>query len=321
MYRKFLTARSCSFARLLFFGFLWLAGCSDDDNTLAPYDGQRPLANIVLEANSYTPKITWVGGYVSVLGVNRGTRAALDTSLVWLIRIDGNNLHFPVTFGQTPAGAQNITSQFGGQSTDRLQEDVSYTFWVLKAEAWSQVAAQANKPLLVDSSSTASAVAVRNDSVFVSATFHAQQLLPLDVYVNIRDFRSFGRLAVLTLEQTNTSNNPIIRWRVAQAGVTDTLVAVMGLVNATSYLPDNVVWEAWSEEVVGGQSLFGTKNVIAAPVTLGQALAQTRVFYEYPEQGLERDKDYYVWIANNKWDGDNHGRIVNFYAYATFKTF
>jgi len=299
----------------------FLTACGEDDHALVSYQGQRALADIVLEADSYTPKITWVGGYVSVLGVNRGTRALLDTSLVWLIRIDGNNLRFPVTFGQTPAGAQNITNQYGGQSIDRLQEDVDYTFWVMKAEAWNEVSGQANKLLIVDASSAAPAVAVRNDSVFVSAAFHTQQLLPLDVYVNIREFRSFGRLAVLTLEPTNTSNNPIIRWSIQQAGVTDSLVAVIGVVNATSYLPDNVVWEAWSEEVVGGQTRFGTKNVIAAPVILGQALAGTRVFYEYPVQGLERNRDYYVWIANNAWDGDNHGRTVNFYAYGTFKTF
>lgn len=317
---KLLTARSCSFACLLVFGILSLTGCSDDDNTLAPYEGRRPLANIVLEANSYTPKITWVGGYVSVLGVNRGARAALDTSLVWLIRIDGNNLHFPVTFGQTPAGAQNITGQYGGQSIDRLREDVSYTFWVLKAEAWSQVAAQANKLLLVDSSATASTVAVRNDSVFVSATFHAQQMLPLDVYVNIRDFRPFGRLAVLSIEQTNTSNSPIIRWQIAQAGVTDSSIAVIGLASGSSYVPTNAVWEAWSQEDVAGQPTYGKKNVVAAPVIMGEPLAETRVFYEYPTQGLERNQNYYLWIANKEWNGVSHGRTVNFYAYAVFQT-
>ena len=298
---------------------LSLFACGEDQNPLAPYQGQRQMSQVVVEANSYVPRVTWVGGYVSVIGVNRDTVAALNSSLVWLIHTNGDDIHYPVTFGQTPAGAQDLTSQFGGQKIDRLEEDNVYTFWVLKAEAWSQVSANANKRLVVDQGSAS--VAVRADTVFVSPSFHAQTTEPLDVYVNIKNFRSFGRLATLTLQQTNTSNDPIIRWTIVQAGVTDSLVAAMGLADGTAYVPDAVVWETWSRDDVGGQTIYGKNNVISQPVIMGQLLAGTQVFHDYPAQGLERDKDYYVWIANKDWDGVRHGRTVNSYAYATFQTY
>jgi hypothetical protein len=152
--------------------------CGNDENPLASYEGQPAMSNIVVEAGSLTPKITWLGGYVTVLGINRGAVAALDSTLVWLIYAGGNNIHYPVTFGQVPPGAQNISSQYGGKSLDRLVEDDTYTYWMLKEDVWSQVAANTNKPLRVDASLTATTIKVENDTVFINAHSHTQEISP-----------------------------------------------------------------------------------------------------------------------------------------------
>lgn len=95
----------------------------------------------------------------------------------------------------------------------------------------------------------------------------------------------------------------------------------MGLVNSAVYDPNAVVWEVWSVDSLSGAAIYGKHNVIQSPVYVGQTLAQTRVFYDYPPQGLERNQTYYLWIANQHWDGLKHGRAVNYYAYVSFVTY
>jgi hypothetical protein len=294
--------------------------CGDDENPLAPYEGQPAMSNIVVEGGTLTPKITWLGGYVTVLGINRGAAATLDSSLVWLIHAGGNSIHYPVTFGELPPGAQDLTSQYGGNSLDRLVEDETYTCWVLKEDVWNQVSATVNKPLRVDQSLTAAAVEIHNDTVFVNSRSHTQSLRTIDLFVNVKDVKIFGRLGSIEVQQSATSNNPVVTWKITQIGVTDSLISAMGVVNAQQYQAAGNLWEVWSEESVGGQSVLGKKNVIRGPVVLGQLFSETRVFVDYPAEGLQRDKDYYVWIANKDWDGQGRLRATPNYAFATFHT-
>lgn len=53
---------------------------------------------------------------------------------------------------------------------------------------------------------------------------------------------------------------------------------------------------------------------------MGDTFEGTHVFSEFPENGLERNKTYYIWIANETWDGANRLRFADGYAYATFST-
>jgi hypothetical protein len=61
-------------------------------------------------------------------------------------------------------------------------------------------------------------------------------------------------------------------------------------------------------------------NVISPPLLSGQQLNNTKEFVEYPVEGLQRNKTYYVWIANKDWNGVGRLRATPYYAYATFKT-
>ncbi|MCI0691428.1 hypothetical protein L0337_05405 [candidate division KSB1 bacterium] len=305
---------------VLFAASILLLACGEEDNPLAPYQGQREMSGFVVDSVSHVPRMTWVGGYVSVLGVNRGSRAALDSSLVWLIRTDGNNIRFPVSFGQLPQNAQDLTGQYGGRKLDRLVEDNVYTYWLLKAEAWSQISANPNRPLVLDPNLTTTIAEVRRDTVFLSSMIHIQKTRPLDVFVNIRDVRSLGRLALISVQQPAVNPNPIIMWEIMQSGVTDSSIAVIGLINAQQYQESGKVWEVWSVDSTAGQTLFGSKNVIRTPLMIGQAFPETRVFVEFPAEGLERNRDYYLWIANKDWDRQGRLRSTNYYAYTTFRT-
>jgi hypothetical protein len=129
-----------------------------------------------------------------------------------------------------------------------------------------------------------------------------------------------GRLAFINVQRSSTSNHPIITWIIRQDGVTDTLIAAMGVVNAGQYQAAGNLWEVWSVDSSGTQPVYGKKNVIYGPVVAGQAFPETRVFVEYPAEGLQRNKTYYVWIANKDWNGQRRDNATNYYAHATFQT-
>lgn len=110
-----------------------LAGCTDEANPLAPYEGGRPLEFLKVTQN-FTPEIQWVGGRVAAVGVNRGSVAALDTSLVWLQTAPGNDISSYVTVGQNTAA--DLIRSFGGIPVDSLTDGGEYTFWIAEQSAF-----------------------------------------------------------------------------------------------------------------------------------------------------------------------------------------
>jgi len=295
------------------------SSCGEQNDGLAPYDPPLKMSNITIQDSTYKPKINWLGGYVSVLGVNYGSRAALDSTLVFLIYKAGNDIRYPVIFGQVPSGAQDLTSQFGGSKADSLTEDSTYTFWVLKESEWNQVSSMNNKILVYDSTLSAS-IQINGDTIRLSSQGHTQFVKPLDVYIDITNISSVGRLGIITIEETNITNSPIIRWSITQAGVTDTAISAMGIVEGSQFNPDAEVWAVYSVSDSAGQTQYGKVNVINPPVVTGQVFEGTQVFVEYPAGGLEKNTTYYLWIANNLWNGEGRTRTTNYYAYVTFNT-
>ena len=108
-------------------GGLLVAGCDDDSNPLAPYRGQRPLT-LQRVTISATPDLQWVGGRVAAVGVNLGTTAALDSTLVWMIRADEDAISSAVTVGE--AGDDAFVQNLGGTPVDSLPNGEEYTFWI-----------------------------------------------------------------------------------------------------------------------------------------------------------------------------------------------
>jgi len=301
-------------------------GCTSEDNALAPYSaGGRELSSLTIQDSVFRPKVSWLGGYVSAFGVNRGAQARLDTSLVWLIYQGGNNVHYPVTYGQLPSGAQDLTTHYGGTPLPSLLEDHEYTFWVLKDDAWAQVSANPGKPIVVDSSATQT-VQLRNDTLLVSMQSLVSRTRNTDVYINVRDVNIFGRLVIdpvtfkpnMTVVASDTCNRPVISWTVVQAGVTDQLVAAMGVCGGGEYSVDTRAWEMISKDVQPDTTIFWKNNVIASPIAMGTSVQGTETFIEYPVEGLQRGQTYYFWMAAKDWDGKSRTRVAKFYAYATF---
>ena len=109
-----------------------LSGCAEEENPLAPYEGARAL-DLLNVTQSFTPEIQWVGGRVAAVGVNRGTRAALDETLVWMRDASGNTIGSFATVGEG-GNAARVTS-YGGTPQDRLTDGETYTFWIAEQGA------------------------------------------------------------------------------------------------------------------------------------------------------------------------------------------
>ena len=298
---------------------IFTTSCSEDDGGLAPYVGSPPMSTITVQEESFNPEITWVGGYTTVLGINRGKSAILDTSLVWLIKAENNSLKYPVQFNQLPSNATDLTTDFGGAHIDSLSEDEDYTFWVMQQGAWDQVSNEIGKPFVVDTSLGTDQVVSEADTLRLSNSFYANFSKRLDVYINIEGISTFGQLGIISIQET-MSNRPIIDWEITQADVEDSLISVIGIAEGNQYDPGKTVWDVYSETTEGGSTVYGTINVISSPLNVGDSLAQTRAFVPFDMEGLERGKTYYIWIANNLWDGEGRLRFAQGYAYATFNT-
>lgn len=293
--------------------------CEKVDNTLAPYVGSPKMSGIAIESKSFTPKVTWIGGYVTAFGINKGDAAALDNSLIWLIYKPGNGITYPVKYGELQQGVQDLTSQYGGSFIPELIEDSTYTFWVMKEDVWSVVSSNPGKPFVLDST-LSEGYQVIDDTIKLSSSIHTQRTQELDNYINIFEISTFGQLGTIQIQQTNTSDHVQLSWTIHQAGVTDSMIAAIGIVDGNQYTAASSIWEAYSEVDDGGQILYGKHNVVSGPLISGEVLDNTKIFVDYPVQGLERNKTYYVWIANKDWNGVGRLRATPYYAYATFRT-
>lgn len=301
---------------------LAMFSCETDEGGLAPYaGGQRDLSTITLEAESFTPKVTWLGGYAEAFGVNAGYRAILDTSLRWLVRSPGNTLRYPVTYGTLPSGATDLTADFNGTALPVFPEDVTFTFWVLKQDAWAEVSANPGKVLVPDPNAT-TPVRIQGDTAFVSSLSLTVLVDTIDVFVNIKNVDPRGRLADMMIVQTNTSNQGRITFTIKQAGVTDTMVATIGICEGVgTFNVNKVFWEILSVDSSGPDPVYRTTNVIDSPLLTGESVPGTAVFTPFPAKGLNRNKLYYVWIATPEWDGiSRDSRVVPYYSWMTFST-
>lgn len=301
---------------------LMVSSCKDDESPVAPYTNETELENILIEQNSYTPKVTWLGGYVNVFAVNEGTNAMLDNSLVWLVSTQGDNITYPALYGTIKENEQNITESYGGSILPELLEDNIYTFWIAKENIWNILTNNTQKIILIDSTLSDLGSAIIDDTLFVSQTSYSSLTYSLDVFINVDEssIQNRGRLGTVYIEQANTSNNLNITWDFQDSEAADLRISAMGICEGQQFDINNQTWDLYSVEEVNGENIYGSKNIISQPIKLGEEVEGTRVFYEFPENGLERNKNYYLWIATSDWDGENRGRTADGYATITFKT-
>jgi|GEM_PF-664200 hypothetical protein len=304
----------------LIFTVLLFSSCNNEDNGLAPYSGSPLMSTIKVEQGTFKPKITWVGGYVSVIGVNKGSDAKLDSTLIWLVHSNSDQIEYPITFGDVPAQSQNLVSQYGGNAQDKLSEDNSYTYWLVKTDVWGKISSIKNKIMKADNSLSAGEIKVVDDTLKISSHSFTLANQNLDVFVNIGEVTSFGRFAKINIVPATDNNGPVVSWEIIQNGVTEQKISAIGLVKAQQYVALNSVWEMWSSEQTSDGFVYGKKDVISSPLNLGQNVDGTRTFLELPAEGISRNENYYLWIASSSWDQKNRTRTTNYYSYVTFKT-
>lgn len=213
------------------------AGCSQDANPLAPYEGSRPL-DLLKVTQSFTPEIQWVGGRVAAVGVNRGTRAALDSTLVWLRAAPGNEnaIGSFATVGLETSAA--LITSYGGTPQDRLTDGETYTFWIAEA----------------------SAMGVGLDSLRIDPTAFADTTLTMTLLLRGQQGGSsaLGVRFEVERDERLTGERFIVRWTPESVRFRH-----LALRPASTGSFTDLIWYLFSPE--------GSPPAIASPVTIGEA--------------------------------------------------
>lgn len=299
-----------------------IIGCNDKSDPIAAYSGDSMLQQISIEKNSYNPKITWLGGYVSTLAVNKGNEAKVDSTLIWMVHAANNNVTYPATYGIVKSLEESLTELYGGMVQTNLEEDNLYTFWAAKENLWNILATNTNKTIVIDNLLTEDEINLSVDSIYVSLKSYSQITYSLDVFLNLDEssIQNRGRLGTIFVAQTDTSNNLNITWEFVDQSITDLNISAIGICEGQQFDINMQVWDMYSLEQVGGENIYGSINLISQPLSLGDLIEGTSVFNEFPSEGLERNKNYYLWIATKDWDGESRGRTANGYATINFST-
>lgn len=260
-----------------------MMGCTDASNPLAPYEGHRPLL-LQRVTISATPDIQWVGGRVAAVGVNRGTAAALDTTLVWLMTADGNTIRSAVTVGS--GGDADRVLSVGGTPADSLADDTEYTFWIAE-----QSVLDAGLP------------ATQIDSfIFADTTFTLTYMLrgrsggDDDFLDDIRIVRN----------QRLTSDAYFVAWTPQDVGVRR-----LAIRQGSSGGFTDLVWDILAED--------DDVDGIRAPVTIGAPPSGVQVAVSWPDEGFT-PTTYTLWMTSENWAGSFSPRATGYAFFQIFST-
>lgn len=259
------------FLLLLFFMTISiLLQCSEESNdTLAPYKGQRNLKILKVTLN-YTPDIQWLGGRVAAVGVNLGSRAALDSTLVWLMTAEDNSISSYVTVGEH-TDVDKIVS-YGGTPVDSLQDETQYTFWIAEKSAFD---AQLDSTALNPDNFSDSTFVLR---FILKGQMGGEKDPQGNLVVRMRVFR----------EESLLEDKYIIDWTPRTIPFRRIAIRVSSFGGFT-----DLIWH-----IVTPDSL---PDNIYPPVVIGSNVPGTDTAISWPETGFERNTVYFVWMVNSKW--------------------
>lgn len=274
--------RSClaSAGLVLLASALW-TGCSDEENPLAPYDGHRPL-DILKVTQSFTPEVQWVGGRVAAVGVNRGERAALDSSLVWLRTAPGNSISSVVAVG--PEHDRDLVASFGGTPLDSLADGETYTFWLAEADAF----------------------AAGLDSAAVAPGTFADTTLTMQLVLRGQSGgdRDLGVQFRIVRDERITGERYVVTWEPE-----DVLFRRVAIRQAPTGGFQDLIWHIVVPEE--------EPPSIAPPLTIGVAPEGVQEAEAFPETGFE-PAVHILWAATDDWTG---GFGPSTQGYAWFRIF
>lgn len=242
-----------------------VTGCDSGSNPLAPYEGHRPLM-LQRVTQSFTPEIQWVGGRVAAVGVNRGDRAVLDSTLVWIKTSSANDINSHATVGQD--GDEQIVLQYDGVPVSALEDGETYTFWVATTEAWEA----GLDPSALDP------FAFTDTTVTLTTLLRGQKRGGVDVELRIiKDERLTGTRYIVEWEPADHAFRRIaIRSGAASAGFTDLVWHVV--------LPEDV------------------ESNITSPLVIGDTPEGALEVTAWPETGFA-PVVHTLWMVDDTWGG------------------
>lgn len=254
-----------------------LLSCDEQTSTgPAPYEGARPLLFERVTQN-FTPDIQWLGGRVMAVGANAGSRAALDSTLVWLTTATDNSISSYVTVG-TNTDTSTILA-FGGTPVDSLTSDSTYTFWLAEKSAFDA---------RLDSADTVNVTVF----TFSDTTMAMKLLVKGQVGGEGGSSNPIARISIRR-EETALTDRYIVTWtpdtarfrRVAlREGPTGGFTDLLWHVVTPDSVEDNIL-----PPIVIGESLPGTDEAVAWQAD------------QFP--GFNRGTVYILWMANRNWTG------------------
>lgn len=252
---------------------LMLVCCVEDtDSTLAPYQGYREL-EIIYIMHSPEPDIQWLGGRVAAVGVNQGDKAALDSTLIWLMTAEDNAIDSYVTYG-TDADTDKI-QQCEGEFIDSLSHKVQYTFWLAEKDAY-----DANL-----------ASAYLDEHTFVDTTFELSYILSGRLksgYTNIEEIRIEQNETILT-------NTFTVSWLPA-----DKPFREIGILKRSLPSNENLSWHIRT-------SPDSLEDNIFPPIIIGEQIPGTIEIVPWESSGFLPDEDnlvvgatHVIWLVDDR---------------------
>lgn len=250
-------------------------GCnSDSDNGLAPYEGARPLT-ILRISRSTASDIKWLGGRVAAVGVNKGLKAALDSTLIWLRTATDNSISSYVSFGSNTDTVNLL--HFGASLKGSLVDSGWYTFWLAKRNVFD---------VNLDSGAL-------NVYDFVDTTM----MMKLNLAGKAGGHTVNGVLVdsiKIRIDEKFTGTTFVVEWNHPTSAYRRIAVTQA---STASFDPSKLIWHVVTPDSIS------TDN-ITSPVVLGVSPPNTTVIVPYPESGLKYGTVYTVWMTKSKWNGD-----------------
>lgn len=249
-------------------------GCDTVDEQLRSYESERPF--IIRDiTQSWSPDVQWVGGRAAAIGVNRGSHAALDSTLVWMRRVGSDEIDPPISINEN--FDSDAVAALGGQPTDSLGSGGTYTVWIASEEA---LAAD------LDSTST-------DEFSLVDSTFQTGYLFA---------GRSFGGVDVdfsVVRDESLTGQRFLITWTPADVGFRQLAIRDAGTGGFT-----NLLWHIVIPDDRG--------EGIHSPLVIG---APPDGAIEATEWAGWADGVHTIWATNDDWDGSTFGFTTRGYAF------
>ena len=265
-------------------------GCNkESSNTLAPYTAQRSLFFTRITINA-KPDIQWLGGRAMAIGVNRGTKAALDSTLVWLQTATDNDISSAVTFGAS-SDRSRVTS-YGGTPADSLDSDVQYTFWVATKEAFDA---------RLDTSKRT-----------VNPSSFADSICSVGYWLKGQSGGEGG------------TSNPIVRIKIRRDQTLEGEKFTIFWTPATSAFNRLAVRTGstggWTDLLWHINTPTGTTDNILPPVVIGVPPAGVIEGTPWGDNVFVNGTTYTIWMANRNWNGVSFTLTARGYAYFRFSS-